>query len=136
MTGPATAEQIDYWCHCSYPGCDSVTLTAGTCSDCGKPVSIYEVPVSEPIIPTTLDGVLQELKAAYPAHKTTPGIQIASIEDLSDGTPQFYAGIHIFPAGVQSRKVVAKATASTSVQAMADAMQTWRNIIAAERSSG
>lgn len=86
-------------------------------------------------IPTTLDGVLQELKAAYPLHKTTPGIQVASIEDLDDGTPQFYAGIHIFPAGVASRKVVAKATAATSVQAMADAMAVWRNIIAQERAN-
>jgi hypothetical protein len=86
-------------------------------------------------VPTTLDGVLLELKAAYPAHKTTPGIQIAAIDDAADGSPQFYAGIHIFPAGVASRKVVAKATASSSVQAMADAMQVWRSIIAAERAS-
>jgi len=92
--------------------------------------------MSEVSIPTTLDGVLLELKAAYPAHKTTPGIQVAAIDDDAEGNPQFYAGIHIFPAGVASRKVVAKATASTAVQAMADAMQAWRYIIAQGHGNG
>lgn len=77
--------------------------------------------------PQTLDEVLKELCTHYCDDTITPGIQVAYL-------PQdnlFYAAVHQFPAGVASRKVVAKAKAPTSGLAMAECLKTWRSIVKA-----
>lgn len=70
----------------------------------------------------TLENVLDELVVAYPDHVITPGLQVAAI---SEG---YYAAVHIFPQGVASRKIVAKAKASSAGLAIAEAMRIWRDI--------
>lgn len=76
----------------------------------------------------TLDGLQQELCAYYKDDVISPGLQLAYLP--SDNL--FYAAVHQFPSNVASRKVIAKAKATTSAEAILACMQVWRNMIAAQ----
>lgn len=75
----------------------------------------------------TLDDCLKELCAHYPDDVISPGLQIAYLPESGD----FYCGVHQFPGGVASRKVIAKAKEATSGLAIARAMDIWRQIVKA-----
>lgn len=75
----------------------------------------------------TLDEALKEVQGAYPDDKIAAGIQLAWLPD----TEEFYAAVHQFPTNVASRRVVAKARAATSGEAISELLRVWRDILAA-----
>jgi len=73
----------------------------------------------------TMEAVLLALRAAYPNDFITPGLQIASIGDKGE----FYCAVHRFPAGVESRTVVAKGRGPDVASAISACVAIWQKIL-------
>ena len=65
---------------------------------------------------------LQELHRAYPTAKIAPGCQEAWLADQE----KFYVAVHIFPKGLASRTVMAKAVEPTYEGAVQKCIDNWR----------
>jgi len=85
-------------------------------------------PIQGPSKNITLEEFLQELTAHYEGAEIAPGIQIAYLQDKE----MYYAAVHIFPNGLESRQVYAKATAKTLDTCLGKVLNTWRTRVAAE----
>ena len=75
----------------------------------------------------TVEALCKKLTECYPTHATAPGLQIAWVKDgKKEG---YYVGIHLFPNGINSRTVVAKAIESTVELAATKAHDIWVAIV-------
>jgi hypothetical protein len=71
------------------------------------------------------EGYLKELCEYYQNDRIAPGLQSAWLPDKTE----FYVSIHRFPSGrIDSRTIIAKATAATLADAEAQCMSIWRSI--------
>jgi hypothetical protein len=71
---------------------------------------------------------LQELTAQYPTHHLAPSLVLSSIR-TKEGGAKFYAAVHTFPNGLNSRNVVCKFSHETYEGCLAGLALTWRTMI-------
>lgn len=104
------------------------------CPQCGTLTSphLHDECIVEPpklcgVRPTQIDAqpmFLDELTAYYADHHLAPSLILASIKDKDE--TKYYVSIHTFPNGLNSRKIVCKATKQSLDDALAELMLLWR----------